>query len=203
MTLPKLPNGPTILLYAAGGALVVAVGYVALRRAQGDTRPFTEIIAGTVAKAAVQAVEGVAVGTVKGIGSAVGIPDTSADLCAKAKAAGNVWDASKYCSAGDFLTWSANRVTGRDTLDPNAQRPTLRQGSQGEDVKVLQRRLGIPADGVYGSQTVAAVKAFQSSVGLIADGVCGPHTWAALESGKAVVNQNGILISGSDRDLIR
>lgn len=203
MKLPTIPNVPTIALYAAGGVLVAAVGYVALRRAQGDNRPFTEIIAGTIAKATVQAAEGVVVGGVKGIGAAVGIPDTSEDLCAKAKAAGNVWDASKYCPAGDFLTWSANRVTGRDTLPTNAQRPTLSLGSQGEDVKVLQRRLGISADGIYGQQTVAAVKAFQSSVGLIADGICGPHTWAALESGKAVVNQNGILISGSDRGLIR
>lgn len=203
MKLPSLPNGPTLILYAAGGALVVAVGYVVLRRAQGDTRPFTEIIAGTVAKAAAQAAEGVAVGAVKGVGAAVGIPDTDAARCMAAKAAGNVWDASKYCAASDFLTWSANRVAGRDTLDPNAQRPTLRQGDQGETVKVLQRRLGIPADGIYGAQTAAAVRAFQSSVGLIADGVCGPHTWAALESGRAVVNQSGVLINGSDRDLIR
>lgn len=199
----NIPNGPQVVLYAAGGALVVAVGYVAIRRAQGDTRPFTEIIAGSIAKAAVQAAEGVAVGTVKGIGSAVGIPDTDAARCLAAKANGDTWAASKFCAAGDFLAWSGNRVAGRDRLPANATRPTLREGSSGEDVKVLQRRLGVNADGVYGASTRGAVEGFQRSVGLIADGVCGPHTWAALESGKAVVNQNGTLINGSDRGLIR
>jgi peptidoglycan hydrolase-like protein with peptidoglycan-binding domain len=47
-------------------------------------------------------------------------------------------------------------------------------------VKMLQRALGIPADGVFGSQTEAAVKRFQRSHGLTPDGIVGPATWAAL-----------------------
>ena len=35
-------------------------------------------------------------------------------------------------------------------------------------------------DGVYGQQTIAAVMRLQKKAGLPADGVVGPHTWQAL-----------------------
>lgn len=57
----------------------------------------------------------------------------------------------------------------------------LRKGDRGGSVHELQEKLGIPADGVFGSQTEAAVKAFQSRKGLVADGLVGPATWGALE----------------------
>lgn len=59
-------------------------------------------------------------------------------------------------------------------------RPVLRQGAAGEDVRVLQRALGITADGDFGPKTKAAVEAFQRSHGLVADGIVGPKTWAVL-----------------------
>ncbi len=48
------------------------------------------------------------------------------------------------------------------------------------DVKLLQSKLGITADGWFGSGTDKAVRAFQGSKGLLQDGVVGPKTWAAL-----------------------
>jgi peptidoglycan hydrolase-like protein with peptidoglycan-binding domain len=60
-----------------------------------------------------------------------------------------------------------------------AARPR-RAASKRTSVRVLQRRLGIGADGVFGPGTAAAVRAFQSSHGLTADGVVGPGTWGAL-----------------------
>lgn len=57
---------------------------------------------------------------------------------------------------------------------------TLRKGDRGEDVRTLQRVLGISADGIFGSGTEKAVIAYQKSKGLTADGVAGPKTWAAL-----------------------
>lgn len=63
---------------------------------------------------------------------------------------------------------------------------TLRSGSRGEAVAVLQRTLdGLgydpgPADGVFGSRTTAAVQAFQAGSGLDADGVAGGATKRAL-----------------------
>ncbi len=57
---------------------------------------------------------------------------------------------------------------------------TLREGDKGNDVKELQRRLKLAADGEFGPRTKAAVVAFQKSKGLTADGVVGPKTAAAL-----------------------
>jgi peptidoglycan hydrolase-like protein with peptidoglycan-binding domain len=57
---------------------------------------------------------------------------------------------------------------------------SLKPGDSGPDVKRLQRKLGIKADGSYGSATKRAVKRFQKRNGLAADGVAGPATLAAL-----------------------
>ena len=56
----------------------------------------------------------------------------------------------------------------------------LRNGCRGDDVKELQRRLGVGADGVFGAKTEAAVRAFQKKKGLDCDGCVGPRTAAAL-----------------------
>lgn len=52
----------------------------------------------------------------------------------------------------------------------------LRYGMQGEDVKELQRLLGINPDGDFGPKTEAAVRRFQKDNGLAVDGVAGPVT---------------------------
>ena len=59
--------------------------------------------------------------------------------------------------------------------------PTLKQGDQGEAVARLQRSLGIPADGDFGSITDTQVRAFQAACELKADGVVGPVTWAEVD----------------------
>lgn len=69
-------------------------------------------------------------------------------------------------------------------------RQTIRKGSRGEDVRYCQEllaKLGYDigksgVDGIFGTQTRAAVLAFQKAAGLNADGVVGPLTWQALES---------------------
>jgi resuscitation-promoting factor RpfB len=50
----------------------------------------------------------------------------------------------------------------------------------GGSTAALQRALGVPADGVYGPLTAAAVRAFQQRQGLTVDGVAGPATLRAL-----------------------
>jgi len=57
---------------------------------------------------------------------------------------------------------------------------TLKKGSKGEDVKTLQKMLGLAVDGVFGSITEKAVKNYQYESGLIPDGIVGPKTWASL-----------------------
>lgn len=62
----------------------------------------------------------------------------------------------------------------------NVTHPTLRIGSKGADVVILQQKLGIVADGKFGPNTQKALIAFQSSHGLTPDGVCGPKSWSVL-----------------------
>lgn len=59
----------------------------------------------------------------------------------------------------------------------------LKKGSTGEDVKKLQTRLGISADGSFGPGTEAKVKEWQSLNGLTADGIVGDTTWGKLFAG--------------------
>jgi len=56
----------------------------------------------------------------------------------------------------------------------------VRVRARGAAVRLLQRRLGIADDGVFGPGTAAAVARFQRSRGLTVDGVVGPGTWTAL-----------------------
>lgn len=56
------------------------------------------------------------------------------------------------------------------------RRPMMR----GEDVREVQRRLNIKADGIFGPQTDGAVRQFQRTRGLVVDGIVGPITWAEL-----------------------
>jgi putative chitinase len=57
---------------------------------------------------------------------------------------------------------------------------TLRRGSKGEEVKQMQAKLGLSADGDFGPGTEAALKKWQAANGLTADGVAGPKTLAKL-----------------------
>lgn len=57
---------------------------------------------------------------------------------------------------------------------------TLKYLSAGDDVKWLQAKLKIKADGYFGEGTEQAVKNFQMSKKLTADGVVGPATWKAV-----------------------
>lgn len=57
---------------------------------------------------------------------------------------------------------------------------TIRLGSRGQDVRVLQQKLSLYVDGIFGPITEEAVKGFQSKNALSVDGIVGPKTWTAL-----------------------
>ena len=65
----------------------------------------------------------------------------------------------------------------------NSPHPVLKMGDTGEDVKALQSKLKITADGDFGPATKAAVVAFQRKHGLYADGIVGKNTWLKLGIG--------------------
>jgi hypothetical protein len=62
-----------------------------------------------------------------------------------------------------------------------------RHSRRGGGVRSLQRTVGVPADGVFGPGTEAAVKRWQRRHGLTADGVVGPQTRAAMGLGAGPV----------------
>jgi hypothetical protein len=59
--------------------------------------------------------------------------------------------------------------------------PTLRRGSNGDLVELLQSRLKLTVDGIFGPATEAAVKALQAGHNIAADGIVGPQTWEKLK----------------------
>jgi hypothetical protein len=79
-------------------------------------------------------------------------------------------------------TGSSSTSKKKTTSSSSSSNSTLRVGSRGEDVKVLQRKLGITADGIFGNQTASAVKSYQRKNGLSADGIVGKNTWGKLNS---------------------
>lgn len=57
----------------------------------------------------------------------------------------------------------------------------LRRGLYGEPVRMLQEKLGVAADGVFGAETEKALIAYQTKNGLAPDGIAGPDTFTAME----------------------
>jgi murein L,D-transpeptidase YcbB/YkuD len=54
------------------------------------------------------------------------------------------------------------------------------EGSRGSHVKLIQAKLGIEDDGIFGPKTKAAVKSWQAKHDLVADGIAGPITWKEM-----------------------
>ena len=76
----------------------------------------------------------------------------------------------------------------------------LKVGSKGDDVKKLQEKLGLAADGSFGPGTEKAVKEWQSKNGLTADGIVGEGTWSKM-MGVAPVAATAPVPSGGPMDI--
>ncbi|MCL2884446.1 MAG: peptidoglycan-binding protein [Oscillospiraceae bacterium] len=91
-------------------------------------------------------------------------------------------------------SWNAivkGEEPGTSVPPPRPFPGTLRQGSVGENVRILQIYLNrlaathptvprVAEDGVFGPATRASVVAAQRALGLTPDGVVGPITWNAV-----------------------
>ena len=85
---------------------------------------------------------------------------------------------------------SSSETATTPVTDMSVTLPTLRKGSKGSYVTLLQtlllnRGYRLPkygADGDFGNETLEAVTQFQKDAELTADGIVGKNTWAKLEN---------------------
>lgn len=56
----------------------------------------------------------------------------------------------------------------------------LMRGLSGQPVRILQDKLGVIPDGVFGVNTEAALRAYQENNGLAVDGIAGPDTFSQM-----------------------
>ncbi len=73
----------------------------------------------------------------------------------------------------------------------------LKIGSKGEDVKKLQSKLGLSADGSFGPGTEKAVKKWQIDNDLAADGIVGEGTWNKMFGSQQVIAEPAPVVSTS------
>jgi len=77
----------------------------------------------------------------------------------------------------------------------------LKNGSKGEDVKKLQTKLGLTADGAFGPGTENKVKEWQSANGLTADGIVGDGTWSKMFGSTQVIKEDVVIPSGGSLNI--
>lgn len=75
----------------------------------------------------------------------------------------------------------------------------LKVGSKGDDVKKLQTKLGLAADGTFGPGTEKAVKKWQIDHDLNPDGVVGDGTWSKMfgSTEKVVIKEDKVITPSS------
>ena len=77
----------------------------------------------------------------------------------------------------------------------------LKNGSKGDDVKKLQTKLGLTADGTFGPGTENKVKEWQSANGLTSDGIVGDGTWSKMFGATQVIKEDVIIPSGGSLNI--
>ena len=97
----------------------------------------------------------------------------------KNKPAGDSWirRLQKECNKQGFSKQAVDGIAGPATLEGC---PTLKIGARGNITKLLQEKLNISADGIFGGGTKSRVINYQKSKGLTADGIVGKNTWRKL-----------------------
>ena len=81
------------------------------------------------------------------------------------------------CNKQGFSNQKVDGIAGPNTLNGS---PMVRRGARGNITKLIQEKLGISADGIFGANTEFAVKNYQRTNGLSVDGIVGRNTWRKL-----------------------
>jgi peptidoglycan hydrolase-like protein with peptidoglycan-binding domain len=107
----------------------------------------------------------------------------------EAAAAAGVKLPARSLSMAALVAVSGATVAGVTALQAGSADPALAAvvKSRGSDVRELQQKLGVGADGVFGPVTERALKRWQRAHGLVADGIAGPNTRAAMGLGPGPV----------------
>ena len=71
----------------------------------------------------------------------------------------------------------------------------LKIGSKGDDVKKLQEKLGLSADGVFGPGTEKSVKKWQIDNNLTPDGLVGEGTWNKMFGAQQLITEPSVPVS--------
>jgi hypothetical protein len=106
--------------------------------------------------------------------------------------------------AGLTLAVAGSALAAAGALAQDPAPPTggaaPKSATQGGTVAAVQRALGLPADGVYGRRTRAAVRRFQRRHDLTVDGVIGPETLAELGISADSDSESDAAVSGDAGD---
>ena len=81
------------------------------------------------------------------------------------------------CNKQGFSNQKVDGIAGPNTLNGS---PMVRRGARGNITKLIQEKLGISVDGIFGANTEVAVKNYQRTNGLSVDGIVGCNTWRKL-----------------------
>lgn len=109
---------------------------------------------------------------------------------------GNAYDEQTEAAVKRFQADKGLPVDG--VIGPNTEMflyaadrglPTVRQGSTGNVVELVQYQLGMVPTGEFDEATLNAVKAFQEEKGLTVDGVVGPKTHQELGTHRGQLSQ--------------
>jgi hypothetical protein len=90
-----------------GAAVLAVIAIVVMVKKKGAAAGVGAAIGG----AAVDLANGVVSGVTFGVGDLLGVPRTDESRCAEARAAGDTWAASQYCTAGTFMGYAWDSAT--------------------------------------------------------------------------------------------
>ena len=116
-------------------------------------------------------------------GKKTGSQRNGGEVCEQVRA----YKANKKKVAVSIVGWGRPNYKGNEVnaVIPKVEIPEfpgrIKPGDKGENVKIVQKALGLLADGEYGAATKAAIIKFQDNHHMVdSNGIIGPKTWAEL-----------------------
>ena len=106
--------------------------------------------------------------------------DRNGGMVAKKTYSFNDKNIKGFCIINYDTESSQPKPTNSTKKVSDTKMPTIKKGSKGKAVEIVQVILDLSVDGDFGTKTHNAVVAFQKKKGLTQDGIVGANTWKAL-----------------------